>query len=1053
MKRLLLLAATICCFTNIINAQAGHLDPSFGTHGVVKTDLGKDYNYGASLASKLLLQPDGSVYVVQGLNVVNGEAFNFGNSISKILPDGSADVSFGVKGSIKGANYQINTAAIQSDGKIVAAGDAIVNGTSNFAVVRYNTDGSPDSSFAGDGKQTTHISSINTGDNYSTYEIANLIAIQKDGKIIIGGLSSHDLYLVRYNSDGSLDSTFNGDGLLKGPDYYIDEHQPDPFPAVLTIQNDGKIIAGGGGDKTIIRYNTDGSVDSTFSVTANYNTLSLAIQKDGKLVGAGNSIARYNIDGSVDKTFGKNGRRTTSFQSSSVAIQNDGKIVVVYNAYSFGYPDSTFYVNRYNSDGTTDSSFSQDGKQETKFNSGGTVQTVAIQPDGKIVAGGGRLEGYDNNFNKYPGYFALTRYSEDGSLDNTFDKDGKLIDSATYAGNSVYKHTVIQKDGKIAAAGSTWNGSEFVSAIVRYNTDGSLDSIFLNNTKQISSLTGDLLALQKDGKFIVAGGRSLTRINSDGTLDNTFNSNENQLEDINAIEIQKDGKIVSVSNNSVTRYNINGSLDKTFGENGIQTLNFIIPGDVFPVNFISSAIQSDGEIVLAGFRDDIAIARLNTNGSFDSTFDNDGFVVLKNYYNDESYADVYSCSIIIQGDDKIVVGSDLDYLGFWLVRVNSNGSIDSTFNETPVKEFTQQFGVSSSLALKSDGKILAGGAELIRYKTDGSVDSTFNIDAYQSIDFGINDIAISNNKLYAVGGGYLGEVARYMLDNNSNTSPTVSITNPVNNQTIAGPTTIHLKAVATDTDGTISKVEFYNDSALMHTETLIPYGYTWKHIPFGSYTVTAKAYDNSGNVTTSDTVHFTVAPNTPPAVTIISPADNSTYADTATIHLIASAADTDGRITRVEFYSGTTLIRTEYKSPYTYNWANVPAGIYTITAKATDNYGSHTTSAPITITVISSSAIVSSRPYSENKKTTLNDALSLRLSPNPASNIVNIYTFGLQQSKPATVSIISVSGIVLKTMRINNSATQLDISSLVSGVYTIKIVSGEKVMYKQFVKL
>ena len=117
MKRLFLLAVTFFCFTNVINAQAGQLDPSFGSHGIVKTNLGKNYNYGATPATKLLLQPDGSVYVVQGV-------FYYGNSISKRRPDGSADVSFGIKGTIKGANYYINTAAVQSDGKIVTAGRA-----------------------------------------------------------------------------------------------------------------------------------------------------------------------------------------------------------------------------------------------------------------------------------------------------------------------------------------------------------------------------------------------------------------------------------------------------------------------------------------------------------------------------------------------------------------------------------------------------------------------------------------------------------------------------------------------------------------------------------------------------------------------------------------------------------------------------------------------------------------------------------------------------------------------------------------------------------------
>jgi len=146
------------------------------------------------------------------------------------------------------------------------------------------------------------------------------------------------------------------------------------------------------------------------------------------------------------------------------------------------------------------------------------------------------------------------------------------------------------------------------------------------------------------------------------------------------------------------------------------------------------------------------------------------------------------------------------------------------------------------------------------------------------------------------------------------------------------------------------------------------------------------------------------------------------------------------------------LLRTEYEYPYTYHWENVPVGTYTITAVATDNWGAHTTSAPVTIRVTSANAmIVSNRP--ENGKMPVSGAVSLKLSPNPATNVVNVYTDGLQQSKPATISIISAAGNVLKTVQTNNSTTQLNVSLLASGVYTIKIVSGDKVVYKQFVKL
>ncbi len=182
----------------------------------------------------------------------------------------------------------------------------------------------------------------------------------------------------------------------------------------------------------------------------------------------------------------------------------------------------------------------------------------------------------------------------------------------------------------------------------------------------------------------------------------------------------------------------------------------------------------------------------------------------------------------------------------------------------------------------------------------------------------------------------------------------------------------------------------------------------------------------------------------------------SPFAAPGYIHFEAGAKDVDGRITRVEFYNGSTLLRTEYEYPYTYAWKDVPVGNYTITAVAKDNWGAHTTSVPVTFRVIPrNTTIVSNKPSSVNNKTGIRDGASLILAPNPANSMVNIYTTGLQQDKPATISVISASGVVIKKMRSNSSAKtiQLDVSSLVRGVYTIKFISGDKVLYKQSVKL
>ncbi len=185
----------------------------------------------------------------------------------------------------------------------------------------------------------------------------------------------------------------------------------------------------------------------------------------------------------------------------------------------------------------------------------------------------------------------------------------------------------------------------------------------------------------------------------------------------------------------------------------------------------------------------------------------------------------------------------------------------------------------------------------------------------------------------------------------SNSSPTVTITSPKANSSFSTPD-VQLTASASDADGTISKVDFYNGNTLITTENDAPYDWTWKNVPVGNYTITAKATDNSGNVTTSSAVSFTVgAAGKSPTVTITSPIIAATYSAPASVRLTANASATVGSITKVEFFSGSTLIATEKVKPYDWTWQNVPAGTYSITAKATDNSGNVTTSVAVPFSV------------------------------------------------------------------------------------------------------
>ena len=187
-----------------------------------------------------------------------------------------------------------------------------------------------------------------------------------------------------------------------------------------------------------------------------------------------------------------------------------------------------------------------------------------------------------------------------------------------------------------------------------------------------------------------------------------------------------------------------------------------------------------------------------------------------------------------------------------------------------------------------------------------------------------------------------------------NQVPTVSLTSPTNNAVFTVPATIAIAANAADSDGSITKVEFYNGSTKIGEDLSSPYTYSWADVAAGTYSITAKATDNLGALTTSGAINVTVnAPpvNQAPTVSLTSPANNAAFTAPATISIAANAADSDGSVAKVEFYNGSTKLGEDLTSPYIYSWANVTAGNYHITAKATDNLGAVTASGSVSVTV------------------------------------------------------------------------------------------------------
>ena len=341
-------------------ALAGALDVSFnagsGANGLVRTSA---------------IQSDGRIFIGGFFTSVDGAVRN---RLARLNFDGSLDSSFNPGG---GANNDVYTSAIQSDGRIFIGGSfTSVNGTARYRVARLNSDGSLDSSF-------------NPGSGASNYVYTS--AIQSDGKIVIGGsfTSVNGVArnrIARLNADGSLDQSFDPGSGTSGT----------VFTSV--VQADGKVIVGGyfttasGVIRScIVRLNADGSLDQSFDPGSGMNNtvLTSAVQADGKIIVGGsfttvngvvrNRIARLNADGSLDQSFDPGSGMNNAVYTS--VVQADGKVIVG-GDFTTASGVMRNRVARLNSDGSLDSSFNP-GSGANNY-----VYTSAIQSDGKIVIGG-----------------------------------------------------------------------------------------------------------------------------------------------------------------------------------------------------------------------------------------------------------------------------------------------------------------------------------------------------------------------------------------------------------------------------------------------------------------------------------------------------------------------------------------------------------------------------------------------------------------------------------------------------------------------------------------
>ncbi len=405
-------------------AAPGDPDLGFGTDGKVLTDfsgVGSDDD-----AKAIVLEPGGKILAAGR----SDSSF----ALARYNPDGSLDTTFGSGGKVltsfgSSSFQQISALALQSNGRILAAGSSTVSGNFDFALARYNLDGSLDGTFGNGGKVLTNFSA--TG---NSVDAAYALAVEPGGGVVVAGQSGETttthFALARYHSDGSLDTTFGNGGTVV-TDF------GGSFERVfnLALQPGGKILAAGHSDSqfAVARYHPNGSLDTTF--------------------GSGGAVIHNFIFGSTDVVLG-------------LVLQPDGKILAA--GFSTFAGNTDFAIARYHSDGSLDTSFGNGGTVLTDFETGSAdrADAVVLQPGGKFVAGGQSTASGSATF-------ALARYHSDGSLDTTFGNGGKVVTDFSGTGVSLDPLTGIvalvrEPDGQIVVAGGSDSGVSVDFALGRY---------------------------------------------------------------------------------------------------------------------------------------------------------------------------------------------------------------------------------------------------------------------------------------------------------------------------------------------------------------------------------------------------------------------------------------------------------------------------------------------------------------------------------------------------------------------------------------------------------
>ena len=726
-------------------AANGNVDASFGAGGVAPFFPG--------VVRSLVLQADGRI-------IAAGNAGNNLNrfTVARYNTDGTLDHTFGTQGWISSSSGVLAAVTLDDLGRIVLAGHDSNGTNSDFRVTRLNYNGTLDLSF---GSQGTVLTNVRGGHDY-----AYAVACRADGGIVVAGSSrstagKDDFAVVQYLTDGTLDSSFSGDGIVTTAIGTLN----DVAMAVTTVS--GYIVVGGysqtttGRDFAFAKYSSGGTLTTNFSSdgkttvpmgTGNDEVHDLVVQPNGAIVAVGVlegtidsfAIARLTSTGTLDTNFSSDGKYTLSLNSTDssacgAALRSDGHIVV--SGHSSGYVG----IINLTTTGVLNSSFSGDGVVRILLKSGQNdgYKSILVQQDGIYLWGNG-LAPYPEDITGYNvSDVAITRLTTNGLPDTEFSRDG----TAYHTGGSNLWGTIgggVAVDGSLVILGEEFLGSEDNDwTISRLNSSGTVVSydrcsfgVYRRDDLEDFVLLPDNSIVAVGWTAPTAWGQAnypatqfpfvsvLAKLTPTGEFDTAFSVDGKVSVSTNAtarrVAVQQDGKILVASESLtsdidiiLTRYTPDGTLDVSFGTGGVVTTS-IGANDDYVTDLI---VQPDGRILISGYststtNTDFIVRRLTSTGQPDTTFSGDGLVVEDMGYNDRAYA------AALQPDGAIVVAGIQDRPSndrVALMRLLPNGNLDPSFSADGkyTSVLTSGDNGADAIAITEDGKLLVVSGDIV----------------------------------------------------------------------------------------------------------------------------------------------------------------------------------------------------------------------------------------------------------------------------------------------------------------------------------------------------